>query len=98
MPACGLRRPGSLWRNVRSRAAVVRSKQDLLAEDDRLNVYAGEIEVRPPGAPTTAPVRGPDGEFRTLQTAQSDVFRADRWREIPMATSDAAAIRITAAP
>jgi hypothetical protein len=26
---------------------------DLLAEDDRLNVYAGELEVRPPGAPTT---------------------------------------------
>ena len=25
---------------------------DLLAEDDRLNVYAGELEVRPPGAPT----------------------------------------------
>jgi hypothetical protein len=26
---------------------------DLLGEDDRLNVYAGELEVRPPGAPTT---------------------------------------------
>jgi hypothetical protein len=26
---------------------------DLLAEDNRLNVYAGEREVRPPGAPTT---------------------------------------------
>src|SRR5882672_11825213 len=41
-----------LWRNVRSRAAVVRSKQDLLAEDKRLNVHAGELEVRPPGAPS----------------------------------------------
>jgi len=29
---------------------------DLLAEDDRLNVYAGELEVRPPGAPTIAVV------------------------------------------
>jgi len=28
---------------------------DLLAEDSRLNVYAGELEVRPPGAPTTWP-------------------------------------------
>jgi len=28
---------------------------DLLAEDDRLNVYAGELEVRPLGAPTTEP-------------------------------------------
>jgi hypothetical protein len=29
---------------------------ELLAEDNRLNVYAGELEVRPPGAPTTGPV------------------------------------------
>jgi hypothetical protein len=27
---------------------------DLLAEDSRLNVYAGKLEVRPPGAPTMA--------------------------------------------
>jgi hypothetical protein len=26
---------------------------DLLAEDNRLNVYAGKLDVRPPGAPTT---------------------------------------------
>ena len=26
---------------------------DLIFEDDRLNVYAGELEVRPPAAPTT---------------------------------------------
>jgi hypothetical protein len=25
---------------------------DILAEDDRPNVYAGELEVRPPAAPT----------------------------------------------
>jgi hypothetical protein len=25
---------------------------ELLAEDSRLNVYAGKLEVRPPGAPT----------------------------------------------
>jgi hypothetical protein len=28
---------------------------DLFAEDDWRNVYAGELEVRPPGAPTTWP-------------------------------------------
>ena len=31
---------------------------DLCAEDDRLKVYAGELEVRPPGAPTTRTVLG----------------------------------------
>ena len=33
---------------------------DLFAEDDWRSVYAGELEVRPPGAPTT----GPDTEKR----------------------------------
>ena len=28
---------------------------DLLAEENQLNVYAGALEVRPPGAPTTEP-------------------------------------------
>ena len=28
---------------------------DLLAEDSWPNVYAGELDVRPPGAPTTRP-------------------------------------------
>jgi hypothetical protein len=30
---------------------------DLLAEDSWRNVYAGELELRPPAAPTTAKVR-----------------------------------------
>ena len=34
---------------------------DLLAEDNRLNVYAGELEVRPPGAPTTPGMLGGGG-------------------------------------
>lgn len=29
---------------------------DIIFEDNRLNVYAGELEVRPPGAPTIRPV------------------------------------------
>jgi hypothetical protein len=29
---------------------------DLLADDSWLNVYAGELEVRPPGAPTIRPI------------------------------------------
>jgi hypothetical protein len=39
------------------RAAAKRAENsqllDLLAEDDQLNVYTGELEVRPPAAPTT---------------------------------------------
>jgi len=30
-------------------------KSSILAEDGRRSVYAGELEVRPPGAPTTDP-------------------------------------------
>src|SRR5438128_5038196 len=30
---------------------------DLFGEDSQLNVYRGELEVRRPGAPTSAPVR-----------------------------------------
>src|SRR5258707_7343428 len=37
----------------RSRSRTRRAVLDLRAEDSRLNVYAGELEVRPPGAPTT---------------------------------------------
>ena len=40
---------------------------DLLAEDDRLNVYAGELEVRPPGAPTT-------GQAARLSSRLGSVF------------------------
>jgi hypothetical protein len=39
---------------------------DLFAEDNRLNVYAGKLEVRPPGAPTTrAGFRGIKGSDRS---------------------------------
>jgi len=31
---------------------------DLIFEDNRLNVYAGELKVRPPGAPTTDGLEG----------------------------------------
>jgi hypothetical protein len=37
--------------NIRARLSQI---LDLLAEDSRLNVYAGKLEVRPPRAPTTA--------------------------------------------
>jgi hypothetical protein len=43
---------------------------DLLVEDDRLNVYAGELEVRPPGAPTTG---APDGRAGAAE-AQFDTL------------------------
>ena len=36
----------------------IRGGPYILAEDNRLNVYAGELEVRPPGAPTTRRLAG----------------------------------------
>ena len=38
----------------------VRILLELFGEDGQLNVYGGELEVRPPGAPTS----GPDTEER----------------------------------
>ena len=46
----------------RHRGARLAHILDLFAEDSRLNVYAGELEVRPPGAPTT----GPDTESEAV--------------------------------
>src|SRR5205814_9016722 len=49
-------RPSSAGAN-NGRVCARRSQLlDLLAENDRLNVYAGELEVRPPSAPTTNPL------------------------------------------
>ena len=50
-----------MWRDAspygpeRVRTVLVGLPQvlDLFAENSRLNVYAGELEVRPPAAPTT---------------------------------------------
>jgi len=39
--------------SIEHRLARLAQLLDLLAEDDQLNVYAGKLEVRPPGAPTT---------------------------------------------
>jgi hypothetical protein len=44
---------------------------DLIFEDNRLNVYAGELEVRPPVAPTTTGPYGrrlaaPSGEMTVI--------------------------------
>ena len=38
-----------MWCSQRARLVEI---LDLFVEDDQLNVYAGELEVRPPGAPT----------------------------------------------
>ena len=45
----------------RDRGAHLGKILDLFAEDNRLNIYAGELEVRPPGAPTT------EGGFRSRE-------------------------------
>ena len=39
---------------------------DLFVEDSQLNVHAGELEVRPPGAPTTQSMWMPDGQRKVL--------------------------------
>jgi hypothetical protein len=44
---------------------------ELFVEDSRRNVYAGELEVRPPGAPTTGP--GGSGVVQPLATAQASL-------------------------
>jgi hypothetical protein len=46
---------GSAQTFARGRRARLVQILDLLGEDSQLNVYAGELEVRPPGAPTTEP-------------------------------------------
>ena len=45
-----VRRPGFQREPERAQLAQI---LDLIFEDNRLNVYAGKLEVRPPGAPTT---------------------------------------------
>jgi hypothetical protein len=45
-------------------AADIHQLLDLFAEDSQLNVYRGELEVRPPGAPTTG------SDSRVLATSQ----------------------------
>jgi hypothetical protein len=45
--------------NVQPRLAQL---LDLFGEDGQLNVYAGELEGRPPGAPTTSLARRSAGQ------------------------------------
>ena len=40
-------------KGTRRDSLIIHELLDLISEDDPGNVYAGEIEVRPPGAPTT---------------------------------------------
>src|SRR5207248_11522509 len=62
-----------MW-NVRRRARLSQIL-DLFVEESQLNVYAGELEVRPPGAPTTqARFDGSDGVRRLVNTR---LFRSD---------------------
>ena len=58
----------------RHRRARLSQVLDLLAEDSRLNVYAGELEVRPPGAPTTEGIR----RRVSLSEAELQLIRVER--------------------
>jgi hypothetical protein len=52
LPLTGGSRSGFTWAHEHAQLSQI---LEHLAEDDRLNVYAGELEVRPPGAPTIGP-------------------------------------------
>jgi hypothetical protein len=47
---------------------------ELFAEDDSRNVYAGEREVRPPGAPTTAETATVTRVPKTCRTGRQDYW------------------------
>ena len=68
---CRQRRSGDFVRLNRGTATTNGSQNrqflDLLAEDDRLNVYGGEVEVRPPDAPTTRQLDGSSSLVRHLR-------------------------------
>src|SRR5438477_11514684 len=71
---------------------------DLLAEDDRLNVYAGELEVRPPGAPTTGVVWVVLGRWLLLGDQPRPIAaRRDPFRR-PFAPAAGLSIRIPVTP
>jgi len=59
---------------------------DLLAEDDRLNVYAGELEVRPPSTPTTEADKAPTGN--ALSRLIGATFFEHRLHVGPMGVDD----------
>jgi hypothetical protein len=64
---------------------------DLLAEDSRLNVYAGKLEVRPPGAPTTEPLWGIRGRLlvaKTLGHLSTAIRRLGRRDPLALAKQD----------
>ena len=62
LPACAVALVGAdsdqwlqLQKALLADALDVHQLFDLFGEDSQLNVYRGELEVRPPGAPTTDP-------------------------------------------
>jgi hypothetical protein len=69
-----LRRNGNhrleLQKRLLTDAFDVHQLFDLFAEDSQLNVYAGEIEVRPPAAPTTEPAERAGSAISTLTSCQ----------------------------
>src|SRR5947199_446707 len=68
--------PGMLIGDRHRRARLPQVLQ-LLAEDSRLNVYAGEREVRPPGAPTTGANRWTRGGTSMSPHIRSRCMRTD---------------------
>jgi hypothetical protein len=70
---------------------------DLLAEDRQLNVYAGELQVRPPDAPTTDG-SGPSQRLRgSSPNGCQDVYRKEE-HEIGSTAPNLAETRVTQRP
>ena len=60
------------------RQAQITAILDLLAEDNRPNVYAGKLEVRPPAAPTTQGMLGGGGRrMLRLAAREADVINVN---------------------
>ena len=69
-------RDGAAHGNAKNGPKISRSSI-LFFEDNRLNVYAGQLEVRPPGAPTTGAGHrpGPIASPTCLQPLDSRPWR-----------------------
>ena len=59
-PPCNERSHRGMLTGIDHRLTHLAHIFDLFAKDSWRNVYGGELEVRPPGAPTTRPGRGLD--------------------------------------
>jgi hypothetical protein len=63
---------------IRTRTCAFQNFLEIFAEDNRLNVYAGKLEVRPPAAPTIRPVTVAAESASALPIDLRDVWMTER--------------------